>query len=32
MSEESYEGVPREKIPWDPMIDYEKMYNLRKMR
>jgi ferredoxin len=23
-AEESYEGVPREKIPWDPQIDYEK--------
>jgi NAD-dependent dihydropyrimidine dehydrogenase PreA subunit len=21
---EEYEGVPREKIPWDPKIDYEK--------
>ena len=24
MSEESYEGVPRSKIPWGPKIDYEK--------
>ena len=24
MPEESYEGVPRTKIPWDPKIDYEK--------
>ena len=24
MSEESYEGIPREKIPWNPKIDYEK--------
>lgn len=24
MSEETYEGVPRSKIPWDPKIDYEK--------
>ena len=24
MSEESYQGVPRTKIPWDPKIDYEK--------
>ena len=24
MSEESYEGVPTNKIPWDPKIDYEK--------
>ena len=24
ISEETYEGVPREKIPWDPKIDYEK--------
>jgi ferredoxin len=24
MSEETYEGVPREKILWDPKIDYEK--------
>ncbi len=24
MSEETYEGIPREKIPWDPKIDYEK--------
>ena len=23
MAEESYEGVPRERIPWDPKIDYE---------
>lgn len=24
MIEETYEGVPREKIPWGPKIDYEK--------
>jgi len=24
MPEESYEGIPRTKIPWDPKIDYEK--------
>jgi NAD-dependent dihydropyrimidine dehydrogenase PreA subunit len=24
MSEETYEGIPREKIPWDPKINYEK--------
>ena len=24
MSEETYEGIPRIKIPWDPKIDYEK--------
>jgi formate hydrogenlyase subunit 6/NADH:ubiquinone oxidoreductase subunit I len=24
MSEEDYEGIPREKIPWDPKIDYTK--------
>ena len=24
MSEETYEGVPRKKIPWYPTIDYEK--------
>ncbi len=24
MSEESYEGIPRTKIPWDPKIDYKK--------
>lgn len=24
MSEENYEGIPREKIPWDPKIDYAK--------
>jgi len=24
MSEETYEGIPREKIPWDPKIDYQK--------
>lgn len=24
MSEETYEGIPRSKIPWYPMIDYEK--------
>lgn len=24
MSEETYEGIPRNKIPWDPKIDYEK--------
>ena len=24
MAEEFYEGIPREKIPWDPKIDYEK--------
>lgn len=24
MSEETYEGVPRSKIPWGPIIDYEK--------
>lgn len=24
MSEETYEGVPRDKIPWAPKIDYEK--------
>lgn len=23
MSEETYEGVPRSKIPWDPKIDYD---------
>jgi ferredoxin len=23
MAEESYDGVPRERIPWDPKIDYE---------
>jgi len=24
MSEEDYEGISRNKIPWDPKIDYEK--------
>lgn len=24
MSEETYEGIPREKIPWYPSINYEK--------
>jgi len=24
MAEESCEGIPRENIPWDPKIDYEK--------
>jgi NAD-dependent dihydropyrimidine dehydrogenase PreA subunit len=24
MSEETYEGVPRSKIPWSPTIDYDK--------
>jgi len=24
ISEETYEGIPREKIAWDPKIDYEK--------
>jgi formate hydrogenlyase subunit 6/NADH:ubiquinone oxidoreductase subunit I len=24
MSEEIYEGIPRNKIPWNPKIDYEK--------
>ena len=24
MAEESYEGIPREKIPWNPKIDYDK--------
>jgi NAD-dependent dihydropyrimidine dehydrogenase PreA subunit len=24
VSEETYEGVPRNKIPWGPKIDYEK--------
>jgi NAD-dependent dihydropyrimidine dehydrogenase PreA subunit len=24
MPVEKYEGIPREKIPWDPKIDYEK--------
>jgi NAD-dependent dihydropyrimidine dehydrogenase PreA subunit len=24
MSEETYHGVPRSKIPWGPTIDYEK--------
>ena len=24
MSEETYEGIPRDKIPWNPKIDYEK--------
>jgi len=24
MAEETYEGVPRNKIPWDPKIDCEK--------
>jgi len=24
MSEESYEGIPRNKIPWYPSINYEK--------
>ncbi len=25
MSEETYECIPRDKIPWDPKIDYEKL-------
>ncbi len=24
MPEEEYEGIPRDKIPWDPKIDYTK--------
>lgn len=24
MPEKSFEGIPRNKIPWDPKIDYEK--------
>ncbi len=24
MTEDDYEGIPREKIPWDPKIDYTK--------
>jgi NAD-dependent dihydropyrimidine dehydrogenase PreA subunit len=24
MSEETYEGIPRSKIPWSPKINYEK--------
>jgi NAD-dependent dihydropyrimidine dehydrogenase PreA subunit len=24
MSEETYEGIPRSKIPWGPKIDYDK--------
>jgi NAD-dependent dihydropyrimidine dehydrogenase PreA subunit len=24
MTEETYEGVPRDKIPWSPKIDYDK--------
>jgi formate hydrogenlyase subunit 6/NADH:ubiquinone oxidoreductase subunit I len=24
MSEDNYEGIPREKISWDPKIDYSK--------
>ena len=24
MSKETYEGIPRSKIPWSPKIDYEK--------
>ena len=24
MSEETYEGIPRSKIPWGPTIDYKK--------
>ena len=24
MSEETYEGIPRNKIPWHPIINYEK--------
>lgn len=24
MAEETYEGIPRNKIPWGPIIDYEK--------
>ena len=24
MSEEEYEGIPRNKIPWDPEINYKK--------
>ena len=24
MSETQYEGIPRNKIPWDPIIDYAK--------
>jgi NAD-dependent dihydropyrimidine dehydrogenase PreA subunit len=24
MSEETFEGIPRSKIPWNPKIDYEK--------
>jgi NAD-dependent dihydropyrimidine dehydrogenase PreA subunit len=24
MAEKEYEGIPRNKIPWDPIIDYNK--------
>jgi NAD-dependent dihydropyrimidine dehydrogenase PreA subunit len=24
MAEKEYEGIPRNKIPWDPKIDYDK--------
>jgi len=30
MSEESWHGIPRSKIPWGPKIDYEKCVNCGK--
>ena len=30
MSEETYHGVPRNKIPWGPTIDYSKCINCGK--
>lgn len=30
MTEETYHGVPRSKIPWGPTIDYEKCISCRK--
>ena len=30
MSEESWRGIPRSKIPWGPKIDYEKCVNCGK--
>ncbi|MCJ7714456.1 ferredoxin family protein [Candidatus Bathyarchaeota archaeon] len=30
MSEETYKGIPRTKIPWHPTIDYKKCVNCGK--
>ena len=30
MSEREYDGIPRSKIPWDPIVDYERCITCNK--